>query len=450
VIAAVAIAPQEVAADIEAGVRLLCAWARDRPDIPRRDAITRLANRRGWDRGSANEALSLGLERGELHLAKVAHIGIRASTPTVLRPGPAPGQRDGPIELLAPELDRMLTRANLSERGLAEALGARGVKAHQPAVNGWRQGNRRIPVAYHDLIRTLLRDRAHARVKALRERAGLTQAALGAELGKDGAATSAWERSPDRIPERDWARLMRTLADKPAVPQVDVGSALEVSELERILAASPLSNKAFARGLGVAYCQLCDWRKSRRPIPSRYWLAIRELEHAEAPEPIDHIREVVLPALEQLVTNDPGATQTDARRELEHGHESLWRATKLGIEERRIHHRRVRREVAPDRMRRVEGLFLGPKPEDLAEHERADAGPELNVLPAAVAIISESPGIGVKDLRRRLTVDPKVARAVATLACAQGEAHRRELGYTDRMGRRRRRMGLYPGSMPSG
>lgn len=447
--AIIATAPPGATIDIEAGAQLLCTWARDRPEISRRDAITRLANRRGWHRAAAGEALSLAVERRELHEAPAARVGIRASTRTVLRPGPVPVEREGPVELLAPELDRMLVRAAMSERGLADALRAHGVKVSGPAVNAWRRGKRQIPVAYHDLVCGLLRARARARVKGLRERAGLTQAALGAELGKDDRATSVWERFPDRIPELGWARLMQTLADRPAVSQADFGPPLDVAELERILTASALGYKASARRLGVAYSQLWQWRESRRPIPSRYWRAIRELEHAEAPAPIDYIRDVVLPDLEQLVSNDPGATQTDVRRRLGHGHESVWRAVKLAIEQDRLHQRRIRREVAPGRIRRVEGLFLGPMPVGLAEHEQADAPPELNALPAALAIISEAPGIGVKELRSRLKIDPKVARAVAALACARGEAHECVVVGRDRLGRRQRRTGLYPGSLPN-
>ena len=437
--------------EIQAGARLLLAFARERPDIVRRQAIDRLANRRGWDRPSAGRALEHALESELLHEAQVAQVGIRASTRRVLRPGAAPNG-EASAELAAAELDCLLTRADVSERWLAEALTARGRNTSQPSVNAWRRGQRRIPLAHQPSVRELLRSRARERLQGLRTRAGLSQATLAAMFERTDKAISFWERRADCVPEDQWERLLQVLTEIPASPQEDTGPAIDRAELDRILAATQLPKKVLARTLGIAACQVQDWTKGRRPIPARYWRQIAELEHAEtpAPAPVDPIRDRVLPDLEQLVTDadPPGVTQTRARRDLPYGHESLWRAVKLGVTEGRFHRRRIRSEVTPGRMRSVIGLFPGPEPADLPEHERESATPAVCMLPAAVKLISESPGIDVKQLRAELGVEPKLARAVAALAVEKGHACWRDLDYTDSRGRprgaRQPRRVLYP------
>lgn len=203
---------------------------------------------------------------GEIHERPVP------TRPPGLFPGSPPEEWRPGREISGEDLRAMRAHAGLSQKQLAQRIGA-GIAT----VNQWERGTRPIPAYRRPQLRRALADVrppppesiSATDLRAARRRAGLSQAALATRVGASQPALSAWElgRRPVAVEHRERLRLV--LADAPAAPGVSG------ADLTRWANRHKMGAGAIGALLGISRSDVVRWQ--RRGVPPARAAAVRAL-----------------------------------------------------------------------------------------------------------------------------------------------------------------------------
>jgi hypothetical protein len=435
----------------------LCALVRAHGGDMRPSELVRRLVARGWERPRAWEEIAAEQGRGHLHERAVVGVGPagRASTQTVLS---FTMEQPHGVGLTPRKLRELREAAGWSLRKLASELHDQGLQTNYVECHRWESGERPIPAVHGAVILRVLGARICERLMTLRKSRDLSQPAAGALVGITGGMVWHLENHPLEGHARRVA-LIRALEQLPVVEGPE-GPGMTVGELEQLVERSPLSWKELARRAGMNPASVHAYRRpagartrgghrAHNPFPLRRQHQLRViLEQAEQETSVngrDHIRDDVLPAVVELVRDQPGIFQAHVVRALPFGFAAVTEAVALGVRERDLHWA-PSRQLCPGparRMRRRPGLFAGPADSHARAAESPGVDAEKRLLHELLAAMLEGPGRGLKAVREDVGVDSRQVYATAAIARMRELARAEPTRYTDRMGRSRHREGWY-------
>lgn len=294
-----------------------------------------------------------------------------------LYPGPPPKEL-GPEELV--ELRR---RAGWSRAELARRIGV-----NVSIVAGWESGQCPIPESRRLRLSGVLKDadrrarrEPEARTKrkmtivaAVRSQPGISMKALtraNFDRGKQTAELLAELVAEGRIHERSGPvdnvqgvrRAMRGFWPGPSPAATPPLHAVELEEARRRVG---WSRTELARRLGVSKTLVGYWESGRQPIPPARADGLRELlgqaSPVDEPRPVPvSYRDVEIEAAAlAIIRAEPGLPRAHVARRMPGDIQRRWRALERLLDRELVH---LRPEKAPDRngrLRKREGLHLGP------------------------------------------------------------------------------------------
>jgi transcriptional regulator with XRE-family HTH domain len=425
-------------ADIADGIQLVRGLVAA-SGTPAKEVVNRLAGRRDFTRAHVKSLIEAALCQGELHVQELHNRDAlgRARTRKLLQRGPPPPADEQTRKLTPDALAELRQEAGLSLSELSARLRVRGIMANRQRITRWEHGGVPIPAMHQEPLRECLTESLGRQLAQLRERAGLSQSELGELVGCSGSAISHYERHPEAGPESRLRELVRLLQQMAEAPVEDPGPELNRKELEQLLEAAPIGGKELAHRLGLTYATVWQWRQGRRPIPPHRWRQVRtELENAEPPPKRDRIQEAVLPQLGELLEQEPGLTETEARGRLPYSHPTVRQAIDLGVLEGKIHHALAGPRGWP-------ALFPGPDPNPDQRESRAEY---LASIASQLIEAAGPEGIGRKHLHAEMHVAHGLADEAVAIAIGAGTVREEWLPCRDRLGRSRLRLRLVMGA----
>ena len=324
------------------------------------EVVDVLAKRPGWTRPLAKTAVDLACELSRIHRTPLSDVDTlgRSRTRLVLLEGGAPRRREQAPELTPELLSMLIFRTHESQLRLADYLGVK-----QPQVHAWMYGKRPIPPGRRQEIFGVLLSVAGAWLRDQRAKAQLTQPQLAERTGIPQPSISEYERGETFTPDERWAAMELVLAaalERTGPPVAE----LTGEELGRLIDDAPISQSEFARRLAVTQPVVSSWRHGRKPIPRERWAKARELLTAAEPLPVrDRIADELLPAVLELVAQQPGILRAHVDRQLERfGEASVRRAVDLAIERGDMHAGPSVVQGPSGRRREYAGLYPKWKP----------------------------------------------------------------------------------------
>lgn len=337
------------------------------------------------------------------------------------------------------ELRALRERAQLSQSDVARLLGVK-----QPAVAGWEAGE--VPEARRAVLREALAAEAPAAalMRALRKRAGWKQAELAERVGCRQTEISAWERGEQPIPPERWPAIHEALA----AAERDVRPPqrpLDGNEMRAGREHQGLSQVQFAAAIGVSRSTVAHWEKGLKPVPEERWEPIRQFFGTTEPPPSTQPRDRVAEALALVVpaiAAEPGRQRSEVIASVDAPEPHTREAVKRALAEDLAHERRVPRRRADGLVRAMVGLFPGPAPAELPPVDLA-----VLVVPEAVAAIAAAPGRTRRQVAEALPHDRRLGERAIARALRERRVHERGVIVRDSRGAHTP-MVLWPGATP--
>lgn len=343
-------------------------------------------------------------------------------------------------EMTGRELRALRERHSLSQQELAHLLGVT-----RRAIIGWEAGD--VPEQRRDVLREVFAGAGSPRagmLRALRKRAGWTQAELGEQVGASQNDVSKWERGTAEIPADQWPAIRDTLlAAEPDIRPTDFERPFTHHELHEGVERLGWTLGELAERVGVARGTIGPWATGAKPIPRERWREFREiLGTGERRTPTDRAAEALAIVLD-AITAEPGAARTAVIKNTAPAlsEARARKAIAVAVQEGHAHERPVPRARRDGVVRYMPGLFAGPQPDHVPEVDRLEL-----VVCAAVTSISVNPGRTRRQVATALPHDRRSGEAAIDRAIASGQVHTRAQIVETRRGWRVQ-LGLYAGPL---